>query len=440
MHSLKFVVPAISLFLFPWLAFSQNPRLLTLDEAVRLGLENSKQLKISNSRIDVNKAKNLQYRYATIPSINASVNYTRISDNITPFAITLPNLGTFELNPQILNQFTNRLNVSQLIYGGDRAKNTFKSAEYLQKASELDYDKDKTEIRLNIVNACYNLYKLQESDSLLEENQKVLGGRATDINNFVKQGLAIENDALRAQLAISNVETSRIEVQNGIAVANYNLALVLGLPENTQFQMDRNSLLDVKEVAPLETYIQAAIAGRADLQAADWRQKAVEKSVQIAKGAYLPTVVANANVYYSDPNQRVFPPADVFKATWDVGVTVAYNFANLFSNKFNVQEAQVNLAQSGFQKDLLSDGIKMEVAGAYYAYQTALKKIALNELTIRQATENQRVNQKRYNSQISTLTDLLDADYSVLQSKINYTTAQADANNAYYRLLKATGK
>jgi outer membrane protein TolC len=46
----------------------------------------------------------------------------------------------------------------------------------------------------------------------------------------------------------------------------------------------------------------------------------------------------------------------------------------------------------------------------------------------------------RYNNQLSTIGELLDADFLVLQSKLNLVNTKADAELAYYKLLKAVGK
>ena len=46
----------------------------------------------------------------------------------------------------------------------------------------------------------------------------------------------------------------------------------------------------------------------------------------------------------------------------------------------------------------------------------------------------------RYKATVSTLGELLDADAMVLQAKINLEIAKADAELAYYKLLKAIGK
>ena len=218
----------------PVFLYGQTVKTLSIDEAIRLGLENSKQLKVSGTKLDVAKAKRLQYWNAQIPAVTYTGNYARLSDNVAPFTIRTPTGGETVLNPQILNQFTNRLSVSQVVFAGYRAIRFYESSQFLEKAAALDIDKDKIEVKNNIVAAFYNLYKLQASSNILTENANVLRGRLNDVKNFVKQGTALENDQLKGELAVSQVEMSQTEVKNAIEVTNFNLDLMLGLPtDNT---------------------------------------------------------------------------------------------------------------------------------------------------------------------------------------------------------------
>ena len=423
----------------PVFMYGQTVKMLSIDEAIRLGLENSKQLKVSGTKLDVAKTKRLQYWNAQIPNVMYTGNYARLSDNIAPFTIRTPTGAETVLNPQILNQFTNRLSVSQVVFAGYRAIRFYESSQFLEKAAALDIDKDKIEVKNNIVAAFYNLYKLQASSNILTENAHVLRGRLNDVKNFVKQGTALENDQLKGELAVSQVEMNQMEVKNAIEVANFNLDLMLGLQTDTKIELDKNGLFPEKTLSDLGTYLKN-IDSRPDIAATDLRRQATAKTIDIAKGGLFPTISVGANAYMNNPNQRVFPQQDNFKGTWDIGVTLTYNFTNLYTGKYQIQEAQANLAQANFVKDQLSDAVKMDINAQYFGYQTALEKIKLTEKTIVQATENQRVMNNRYKETVSTLSELLDADAMVLQAKINLEINKADAELAYYKLLKAIGK
>ena len=74
----------------PFFVNGQMVKTLSIDEAIRLGLENSKQLKVSGTKLDVAKAKRLQYWNAQIPNVTYMGNYARLSDNVAPFIFRTP--------------------------------------------------------------------------------------------------------------------------------------------------------------------------------------------------------------------------------------------------------------------------------------------------------------------------------------------------------------
>jgi outer membrane protein len=421
-------------------ARSQTTKSLTLDDAVKIGIESSQQLKIAGARLDVSKAKTLQLWNAQLPNVTLNSAYARVSDNITPYSFKFPGAtDAIVLNPQVLNQFSNRLSVQQYVFTGYRAKNTLESAVFLQKAATLDVEKDRIEVKNNIIAAYLNLLKLQSSKAIFTENINVLRGRLNDVKNFVKSGTALENDQLKSEIAVSQIELSLKEVENAQEVANFNMDLMLGLPTDTRLELDNKELAEQKELAGLSTYLNSVDA-RPDLTAADFRRQVSLKNVEIAKGAALPTIAVGGNFIYSDPNPRVFPPKDAFKGTWDLGIQLSYNLTNLYTNKAQVAEAQANVVVSNAQKQQLSDAAKMEINANFYAYQSATERIKLMEKTIVQTSENQRVMKNRYQAQVSTIGELLDADAMVLQAKLNLEIAKADAVAAYYKLQKSVGK
>jgi outer membrane protein len=416
-------------------------KIFTLNEVVRMGLENSKQLQNSATKIKITQAKTKQIWNAQIPTVTLSSAYTRISDNIEPFKIKFPNGGEQILNPQILNQFSNRISVQQYLFTGMRANNFWQqSHEFLEKAVTFDFEKDKIEIKNNIIAAVFNLYKLQQAIKSLNENSKVLKNRQTDAKNFVAQGTSLENDLLKVDLALTQLEVSQQELVNGISAAEFALRILLGLPENTDFSLDEKSLFENHETGNLDAYLASATALRPDLAAVEQRRLAAEKQLLISKGAYFPTLAAVVNGYYNNPNQRVFPQQDAFKGTWEAGLQLQWNLTSLYTNKFQVQEAKVGTAQSQLLKEQLIDAAKIEVSTNFYAYKTAQAKIALSEKSIIQSIENQRITKNRYNAQLATVTELLEADFLLFQNQINAINAKSDSEAAYYKLMKAVGK
>jgi outer membrane protein TolC len=420
---------------------AQTVRNLSLDEAIELGIQNSKQLAMANGKVAVMQARVAQIKNMLIPSVNASVNYTRISDNVEPFKVQFsPTAQPVSLNPQILDQSYNRLGVQTGLFTGFRAINTLKSTQYLEQAAQLDAEKDKADIRLNIINAYYNYFKLIASKQILEENLQRFDHRLTDTKLFLNQGIALQNDVLKLELHKANLQQNIADVQGAIDIATFNLALMLGLATDTKINLNESLNKTSRTIAQTNELIIEALQNRYEIKANQYRQQASKKAIEISKSYYYPVINVGANYDYNLPNQRVFPQENAFKGTWFAGITASYNLVNLYSAKDLVREQNVNYQQTISLNAMSEDVVKMDVNANASAYHTAVQKITLANKSIDQATENQRIMQTRYTNQIATLTDLLEADALYSQAQLNLINANADAEIAYAKLQKSIGK
>ena len=425
--------------LLPLLATAQ-PRVMTLDELVTAGLANSKQLQIATAKSAAAHARLAQYQNAFVPMLTYTGNYSRLSENVDEFGFTLPD-GTYKvLNPIIPNQYSNRLSLSETVFTGLRAVNTIRAAEFLERAASLDADRDRSEVQFNLIGATLNLYKLQQARQTFDQNLHSAQSRLTDLRNQRDQGLVLDNDVLRAELAAAQIESARAETDNSIAAARYALAVLTGLPEQTAIVIDSASVFArTPTVASLSEYLDAA-GQRPEVQAARSRAQASDKQVDVSKGVYYPLVTVGGSLFDNRPNQRVFPPEDRFKSTWEAGVTLTWNLSNLYTARKNVEEARFNLVQANLLGDQLSEAARTDISNNYYQLQSAQLRIALAEKTVAQALENRRVMEVRLGQQVNSATDLLDADAQYLQAQINAVQVHADAQLAYFKLLKSTGK
>ena len=424
-------------------SFAQQTKRLTIDEAVDLGMSYNKQLKISQSKANVSATKYNQELGQLAPAISINSSITHNSTNIPVLGIPAHAFGNPV--PEIIgatlhDYYLNSLNISEVVFAGLRGWNTLKMTKEQTRAAQYDVAADKLTVRNNIITAYYNHYKLVESKKVVDENIRVLQQRLKDAQNLQSVGMALKNDVLQVQLSISNLEQSAAEVQSGIDVSNYNLAVMLGLPDTTKIEIVEAGLLSDKADFDINGGLKNALLKRPEVKAADVRLSISHRSLKIARGYYSPVISGGFNYYYNNPNQRVFfEPHSEFDHSWDIGVRLSWNITNLFTTQFQTKEAKLNIQQSEAMHDQLTDNIKMEVNSNYAAYKLALDKIQLNKQSIEQATENQRLTKDQYGNGIKNMTDMLNADNLVIVSQINMLNARIDAEIAYAKLLKSTG-
>ncbi|MFP3928804.1 MAG: TolC family protein, partial [Desulfobacteraceae bacterium] len=87
----------------------------------------------------------------------------------------------------------------------------------------------------------------------------------------------------------------------------------------------------------------------------------------------------------------------------------------------------------------VKDGISLEIKQAYLDLFEAEKNIPTTRKAVEQAEENLRVSRERYEAQVTTSTEVLDAQALLTRARTNYYRALYSHHLAKARLLRAVG-
>ncbi len=415
---------------------AQQSGMLTLEEAITLSIAHSKQLKIDSIQLQIAESKIQQGINTKLPQIGLSLSYIRISDNITPFKVDFP-AGELTLNPQILNQSYNTLQIRQPVYLSGKVKNGIELLKQDKQAIYFDIEKTKLDATYNITALYYNLFVVKETKKIIEANIHLLANQQKDAQNFVTQGVLLANDVLKIDLAITNLQSSLTDINTNIHLIKYNMCLLTGLDTKTNVDIPDILPNNTKQNSLLDDYIAVALKNRPELKGLNIRQRQADLGLKLSKSDYLPTASFGGNVNYNQPEQRVFPNRAELTGTWNAGVFLAWNISSLYTNKVKVNESKLVINSVKQALDQTIEGIQIEVNTNYNNYLQAIEKIKIANKEVELASENFRVEQNRFSNNTTTPTEFLTANTQLVQSKINFTTAAANAELAYKKLLKS---
>jgi len=423
--------------LIPAALFAQRSKELNINQAIELGIANSKNLKLSQNKIDQAVAQLEVVKDNVLPTANASFMYNHAEIPTSTF--TLPGGGSSLQLPKRADAFVGTAAVQELVYGGGKLRYAKESTKLLADVARLDADKSKEEITYAVINTYYSLYKVLQSRKVVDQNLESIAAQIKQAQRFFEQGIVTKNDVLRFQLQQANVTLTQMDIESNRKVINYNLDILLGLPEDTEVKIV-DPTAGLKAASSLNEYIGLAMANRQELKQLDVQNKVADYNIKTIKANTLPTVGVGANLYYINPSGNFIPPANQYLMPITLGATVSWNIGNLWTNKNKVSEAKIQQSEITIQKDILSDQVKTDINKNFQSYQVAMDKIQVLETSIAQATENDRLLASKYKNNVASVTDRIDAETLLYQAKINLEIAKADAGLAYYTLLKSTGK
>ena len=434
----------VATLLLSTLAEGQTVTQLTLEQAIAIGKERSRTLRASSAKAEGATARADEANSVLLPSVKVDGSYRRLSE-VPPFAVSVPGMSVpFVISPVVLNNYAFHAGFQQPIFTGFKLGSNARAAEMLAKAVSLDRINDEADLVLAITVAYWTLHQTGETNRFVDENVARLQTYAKVTENLLKAGMATRNDLLKIQVQLSNAKLTQIDAVNDRQVAMMNLNNLIGQPLETEVEPVSQPQVDSTDAQatgqPWGNLVTRAWQFRPDLQAMQARVQASEASVWAAKGNWWPQVFFTGNYYYSRPNPRYMPTLDMYKDTWDFGVTVQLDVWNWGATSAQVEQARAGMVANQIMLEQMKENVSLEVKRYDLAKRRAKDKVDVSALAISQAEENVRTMQDKYRTGLATSTDVLDASVALLQARTSYTGALVEFEVARARLTRAAGE
>ena len=104
-----------------------------------------------------------------------------------------------------------------------------------------------------------------------------------------------------------------------------------------------------------------------------------------------------------------------------------------------VREVESSQRELEKTRNDLTDQIGLQVRQVLLDLKTAETNIPTTKKAVEQGEENVRVSEERYKAQVTTITEVLDAQTRLSQARVNYYTALYTHHLASARLLRVIG-
>jgi outer membrane protein len=414
--------------------YAQEKKMLTLDDAITLGINSSNHIKLSQAKIEEATAALKEAGERKLPNASVTGSYLRVAAGNLDLKNKSNNNGSSSETPNVSQAMYGLLNLSLPIYGGGRIRYGIESSKFLEHAAKLDAENDKEEVIQTTIEAYANLFKAKTAVHLMEENLATSRERGKQLANLEKNGLLPRNDLLKAELQTSTMELNLLDAQNNSQLANVNMDLQLGLPTTTELVLDTTGIEKRDDPRILDDYLQLAVHSRKDRLAMGDKKSAAESDVKVVNAEKYPSIQLTGG-YIAADIPKFFSITNAVNA----GLGVSYNIASLWKTKAKHQQAEARVKQFVIREALMDDSIRLQVNRNYFALVSSRKKIEVYAKAVEQAHENLRIVKNKFDNSLATTTELLDADVADLQTSLSYTLARADAFVAYHSLLKAAG-
>ena len=437
----RIIVAAISAFVFSsYPVFAEEP--LTLDACIAIALKNSNVINIAKEGVKGATAQKNEAFTVFLPRLNTSYSYTRLSE--APFIRTgeLPPpyslLNGIEIPMGTKNNYNWTFEVRQPLFAGGGILANYQASSIGEDAARVEETAKYQDVIQEVKIAYFNVLRAQRIKDAVRQSVEMLNAHCNIAKNFFEVGMIPKNDLLHAEVELANGHQALIRAENAVELAKSHLNTVLKQKMHTPVEV-----VDILTYQPLkqsfEECLSVARQERPELKISLLKIAQAEKIVRMSKSEYLPALnlVGNYTRFGDDPSTSGSAYKDM--ENWQVMAVASWNFWEWGKTKYRVDASQARENQATEASKELNDRVALEIKNAYLMLQEAESQIAVSRKVIKQAQENFRISEERYQQSVSTSTVVLEAQTLLTKAKSEYANALGEYNINFAKLQRAMG-
>lgn len=408
---------------------------LSLKAAFELALANSYQLKISEKNLTDARQQVEISRDDRLPQIASDLAYGYIS-NADSWSPSFDN-HQVSLIPHQFTAFS--VQASQLVFKGGAVKNNIRRSVLREQIAAIADEKSKEEIKLLVAAKYLDIFRLVSQQQIYQNNIELTKKRLKNVLTMQKQGMVTQNDVLRTQLTISDLELALRKNNNDMTILNSQLNMVTGRQDSTVLVPDSTLLEEKHTLQPLDDYQRMAAGANQDLKLAAVSNRLAENSITLLRSEKLPQIFLYSRTNLQRPFTGVVPAVDIYSNVWQAGIGIHYNISSTYTTRKKIRSGQIELALAQDRETLEKQTLYTDVKSAFIKYREAGQDLATLTTDLESAEENYRVVEKKYFNQLALLTDMIDATNTKIEAELKVTNARINLEYTYCQLLYRTG-
>jgi len=407
-------------FLLAWSVMAQESQSyrFALEDCLRFAVANNyerKSLELTGKSLETTYEQSKQQR---LPNLSASVGQN-LSNNENGWS-TSGNVG---------------VGSSLTIYQGGNINNTIEQSRLNVERNEVRLERYDNQLATQILQSFLTILGNQE---LLNYQLEVLNTSREQVKQGRVRhtvGTILESDLLLLEAQYysdsNNVVDTRINIENNLL----DLKVLLSMNPTDDLEIvtpNTDNLDDLMESLPSEgETVSLAMEYLPDLRMGDYDIRLAEKSVDMARGNYFPSISANANVgmgvlsFDSDGNSKWYG-----KPTESLGISMSIPIYSRGQTKANVKKSRIALEQTQLDYEQSALAVRQTVVQAYRNVVSAYNAYKVSQ--VKENAYSKSFNAYNIQYQYGTITTV-----ELLQQQNNYLNAlNSYIQNKYSLLMK----
>lgn len=424
--------------LFTWVPVLAQ-RTLTLEECLRIGIENN--LSLAGSRNELRKAKHLlsENRAKLLPQVSAVAGF---NDNFNP-PVSVTD-GSAYGNPYNVTK-TLQYNASaglqlQMPLYNQTVYTAIDIARTMNELNRLSYEKAREDLMLQISKMYYLGQNTVEQLALIQENRMRLQELRDITQAFFDNGMAMEVDVKRVNINLENLQVQYDNAKSMLVQQLNLLKYVMDYPAEEEIALTPVNPEQVESVA-----LTGLRSDLYELQLLESQEKLAGQQKDLIRQGYLPSLSLTGSWMYSaytDKARHWFHsgPSNHWYPSSGLGLTLRVPIFDGLDKRARIRKARIDEENARLNYENMRKNMETQYLNATNDLMNNQRNFQKQKDNYLLAEEVYQVTTDRYREGIASMTEVLQDEMRMSEAQNNYLSAHYNYQVANLTLLKLTGQ
>ncbi|MFA5418228.1 MAG: TolC family protein, partial [Bacteroidales bacterium] len=304
----------------------------------------------------------------------------------------------------------------QPLYVGGKIRNGNKLAALAEEVNEMNVNLTTDEVLAKTEEYYWNIVALSEKKKTLDSYQKMLENLLSDVTVSYNAGLVQKSDMLKVKFELSNVESNKLKLENGLSLLKMMLCIHMGIPYSETIQM-ADTELNIVPPTTIYTNPEEALQNRYEYQMLGKAIDAETLQKRMARGEFMPQLAVGVQGMYLDMMDQHNTYGLAF-------ATLSVPLSGWWGGSHKIQEHQIKVAMAQNSKAEKSELLVLQINKSYLDLSESYDQIQVATNSLDEAQEYLNVVRDNYEAGIVTTSDLLEAQAMLQKSQDGLVNAQ----------------
>jgi outer membrane protein len=416
-------------------AFGVNAQeILTLEDAIKMALQNNYEIKIAANNSKINQTNTAVGNAGMLPSVTASV----VDNNgIQNLSQTRTDGTTTSLDNAKNSSLTYGANLDWTIFDGFTMFAKYDQLKELQKLGEVQLKQTILNKVSDVTSIYYDLVQQQQQLSALDTTIVISKQRLTLAQNRYTIGKASKLETLNAQVDL-NTDTTTLLRQKEM-FANTKIALNEQLARDTKLDFKVIPEIKIDDQLQLANLTQLAFKQNPQLEALVISKRVSELQLKQVKGTRYPTVRINTGYNFGETKSDLGFTTATSSRGLNYGLSASLNLFDGFNQNRTEKVAKLQIENSQLAIEQQNKTLESQLNSAFQTYLTNIELVKLEEKNESIAKQNLDITLDKFRIGTITTLEFRTAQLNYINAKVRNTNTQFQAKLSEIALKELAG-